>query len=91
MRYVVSYDVSDDRARAKIAKILVGLLTRVQYSVFEGEAADDQIARAIDRVLTHIDPETDSVRVYRLCASCERQITRYGRDVDFGDDDVVVI
>ena len=91
VRYVISYDVSNDRGRAKIAKILVGLLTRVQYSVFEGEATDDQVARAIERVLTHIDPETDSVRVYRLCGSCERQVTQYGRQVDLGDDDVVVI
>ena len=33
--YVVSYDITSDRLRNKIAKTLEGYGTRIQYSVFE--------------------------------------------------------
>ena len=33
--YVVSYDITSDRRRNKIAKTLEGYGTRIQYSVFE--------------------------------------------------------
>lgn len=35
--YVISYDISNDRRRNKIAKILLDYGRRVQYSVFECE------------------------------------------------------
>ena len=33
--YVVSYDISSDRLRNKVARTLEGYGTRIQYSVFE--------------------------------------------------------
>jgi CRISPR-associated protein Cas2 len=35
MRVVVSYDISDDKRRRKVAQIMEGYGYRVQYSVFE--------------------------------------------------------
>ena len=43
MRIVVSYDVSDDRRRRKVAKIMEGYGYRVQYSVFECDLDADQM------------------------------------------------
>jgi CRISPR-associated protein Cas2 len=91
MRVVMSYDVSDDPARTRVAKVLEGTLTRVQYSVFEGDLDDDRLAELVDRVLVHIEPETDSLRVYRLCASCTERITRYGRSVEVSTQQVLVV
>lgn len=35
MFYIISYDIPDDGRRNKLAKVLKGFGTRVQYSVFE--------------------------------------------------------
>lgn len=91
MRYVVSYDITEDRSRTKVAKLMEGVLTRVQYSVFEGEVPEPRLAEAVDRALEHIDPETDSIRVYRMCASCAARIDCYGREVEVGCGDVTIL
>jgi CRISPR-associated protein Cas2 len=79
MRVVVTYDISSDKSRLKVADLLEIVLTRVQLSVFEGDLPAEILQRSIERVLRHIDPETDSVRVYPLCASCAPRVDVYGR------------
>lgn len=81
VRFVVAYDISCDRRRQKVADLLEMVLTRVQKSVFEGEVPREVLDRSIKRALGHIDPETDSVRVYSLCASCAPRTDVYGRGI----------
>ena len=50
MRMVISYDVSDDRRRRKVATMLEGCGFRVQYSVFECDL-DAEALRALQRRL----------------------------------------
>jgi CRISPR-associated protein Cas2 len=81
MRVVVSYDISDDKRRKKAADLLEMVLTRVQLSVFEGDLPPEVLKKSIERVLLHIDAETDSLRVYPLCAACAPRVDVYGRRV----------
>lgn len=72
MRYVVAYDVEDDRARVRIAGVLERFGVRVQKSVFECrlEAKDlERLLRRLERELTAVGG-AGNVRVYRLCADC---------------------
>lgn len=78
MRVVVAYDISDDKKRQKVADLLENVLTRVQLSVFEGELPLEVLASWVKRALAHIDEETDSLRVYHLCASCAPKTDVYG-------------
>ena len=62
MFYVISYDIPDDQRRGRLAKVLKGFGTRVQYSVFEAHLTRTQyedLKRAVTRV---IDLSKDSVR-----------------------------
>ena len=73
MRYVVAYDVHDDRVRASLAAVLEGWGVRVQRSVFECDvdtAAVDELVADILRVFD--DPSQGDVRLYRLCERCEK-------------------
>jgi CRISPR-associated protein Cas2 len=79
MRVVVSYDVSSDESRRKIADALLVVLPRVQYSVFEGDVQEPVLRSAVASLLPLLDPATDSLRVYRLCAACARRMDLYGR------------
>ncbi|MDE0556391.1 MAG: CRISPR-associated endonuclease Cas2 [Candidatus Poribacteria bacterium] len=74
MLYVISYDIPDDPRRTRLAKILKGFGTRVQYSVFEAHLTRsqfEQLKQAVNRI---IQPETDSVRYYALCRACVGRI-----------------
>jgi len=77
--YVIAYDVVDDRRRNKIARWLERYGERVQYSVFEMYLTDEEWKRLKKGLERHLDPEEDSVRVYRLCAVCRTRIIHLGQ------------
>ncbi|RMH21895.1 MAG: CRISPR-associated endonuclease Cas2 [Acidobacteria bacterium] len=91
MKYVVTYDVSDDRTRLRIAEILEGFGVRVQKSVFEcrlGERAVEILLAKLRRALP--EPEAGNVRIYRLCAHCEAAALGLG-DVEQPDEGPAII
>lgn len=70
MLIVVSYDVVNDRRRAKVHKMLKNFGTRVQYSVFECQLDAKELKRLQKRLRPLIDLKEDSVRFYQLCEVC---------------------
>lgn len=70
MFVIVSYDIADDRRRARIAKALLNFGTRFQKSVFECEIDDGRYLRMKAEVDKQIDAEEDSVRYYCICLKC---------------------
>jgi len=76
---LVSYDVSSDRKRVKLAKFLLGFGKRVQKSVFEVVASEKNIIKMKAGAEKLIDPETDSIRYYYLCGRCAVSVESYGK------------
>ena len=70
MRILVCYDVVKDNKRRRLADRLERLLQRVQTSVFEGRPKEKALEQIRDLARSEIDLETDSVRIYFLCARC---------------------
>jgi CRISPR-associated protein Cas2 len=64
MRWVIAYDISQDRTRRRIAKRLEQLGFRRQKSVFEGEASPKQIQRLLDSLAELIDLTSDVLTVW---------------------------
>jgi CRISPR-associated protein Cas2 len=91
MRFVISYDITEDRPCTKVAKLMEEVLNRVQYSVFEGDAPEEKVMGAVDRALGLIDPEADSLRGYRLCRTCVARIDSYGKPVGLSEGEVTVL
>ncbi len=79
MRYLVTYDIPDDKRRTKLAKMLEDFGDRVQYSVFECILDKEHLHRMIAGINNIIIEKEDSVRVYPLCASCEKDIKIMGQ------------
>lgn len=73
MWVVVCYDIPDDRRRLRAARVCLGFGLRVQRSVFEAELTPAQLGRLKARLMRVINPEEDSIRIYKLCADCIRQ------------------
>jgi CRISPR-associated protein Cas2 len=79
MFIVISYDISEDKRRTKIHKVLKSYGQWMQFSVFECvDLSETEYAKLRSRLAKMIKPETDSVRFYFLCACCQGKIERIG-------------
>lgn len=91
MDILVAYDVNTEkpagrRRLRRVAKLCEGYGQRVQLSVFECRVTDTELQRLLHRVADEIDPEQDSLRVYRLPEARGRSVFVFGRD-DYVDPD----
>jgi CRISPR-associated protein Cas2 len=91
MFYLVSYDIPDDRRRTRLAKTIKDFGDRVQYSVFECNLDGNLLDEMIARIQKTVDQDEDSVRIYALCAACERVIRIIGTGEVTKDRDVYIL
>ncbi|WP_265581077.1 CRISPR-associated endonuclease Cas2 [Methanofollis aquaemaris] len=77
VRLVVTYDISKDKIRNRVFRILEGYGAWKQYSIFELEITDVQRVQMEEKIRGVIGPH-DRVRVYELCTRCVGKITDLG-------------
>ena len=63
MRYVVCYDITRDRTRNRVRKLLNGYGERVQYSVFECPIDAKQLCQLRSKLAEFALEGKDSIRV----------------------------
>ena len=81
MKYVViSYDISDDKKRNKVANMLLDYGTRVQYSVFECLIDAKTLEKLVER-LKPLPEKNDSIRIYQICGTCLKKVVMLGKAV----------
>ncbi len=69
MRYIVIYDIPDDRLRAKVADICQDYgLDRIQYSAFLGQLTRSQQQELWKRLCRQVGRKEANVQLYPLCA-----------------------
>jgi CRISPR-associated protein Cas2 len=76
--YVIAYDISSDRRRTKVHKLLCGYGEWTQFSLFECFLSDTEwlmLREKLDRLL---DAQEDSVRFYPICAACVKRTETVG-------------
>jgi len=74
---VISYDISDDGLRKKVANILLDYGVRVQYNVFKCLVD----AKTLDKIIVMLSPFTegnDSIRFYQICEACLKKMVLQG-------------
>lgn len=91
MLYLISYDIVDDKSRARLAKKLLDFGKRVQYSVFECDLTPKQLESLKKQVLKLLDLEQDSLRIYKLCENCAGLIETHGVKTGWQEQDLTVI
>lgn len=77
MLTIFCYDVSENKRRRKVAKVLEGNATRVQYSVFETRMSRRQADNVGQQVAAHLG-DGDSLRIYSVGRNGERRSRVYG-------------
>lgn len=81
MKYVVSYDISSDRLRRKVSRIMEDYGRRVQYSVFECELDNKRLKKLYKKLVDiTLQMQEGSIKFYPLCASCSEKILTIGTD-----------
>lgn len=88
---LISYDITEDKTRTRLAKRLKDFGKRAQYSVFEAEitpAEMKNLRQTLARV--KLGPR-DSIRLYVLCGTCRTNISLWGSGEIAEDPDYVII
>jgi len=76
MDILVTYDINtenraDERRLAKIAAVCERYGHRAQYSVFECRLSESRILRLIAELTDLIDPDVDSINIYKLSGTID--------------------
>lgn len=93
--YIISYDITSNKLRRKIAKELENYGIRVQYSVFECNIDKTRLKEVYTKMVHLMDGvEEGSIRCYELCKNCEQKVHIIGIDNQkekYARDDVIVL
>jgi len=73
MKYLVAYDISNDKNRKKLGDIFEEFGFRVNYSVFEIELNKTKLNKLLKKVEAKnlLNKKQDSLRFYHICKNCE--------------------
>jgi len=96
MYVLITYDVSTvDRPGKtrlrRVARICEDHGQRVQNSVFECKVDPARFAALRDRLLTTMDPATDSIRFYFLGTNWERRVEHHGAKEGYNIDGPLIL
>jgi CRISPR-associated protein Cas2 len=91
MRYLVCYDITDDRRRQRVSELLLDFGSRVQESVFEyiiDAPLADQMQK---RLRKSIDAESDSVFIFPICDACLARSSNLGLARQVSDPEFYIV
>jgi len=91
MRFVISYDIVDDRRRERVARALDDYGDRVQHSVFEAELDQRHLTLLVERLKREVNTDQDSIVIYPLCATCVEKALRLGRNTGLDTRRAIVV
>ena len=77
--YIITYDIVEDKRRCRVHKLLKDYGHRVQYSVFETDITEKELAYLIKKLKTIINIETDNINFYFSCRNCEAKASQIGK------------
>ena len=78
MLYIIAYDISSNRRRTKVHKLLCGYGEWTQYSLFECYLDEKQYIMLRHRLDKLLDASEDNVRLYPVCQRCQRSTETVG-------------
>jgi CRISPR-associated protein Cas2 len=70
MKYLITYDIENDKKRKKISDELEAFGYRVNYSVFECELNQSKLKKLKEKLEDLVDEKYDSLRFYHICENC---------------------
>ena len=87
-RVLIIYDITEDKPRIKLSKLLSSYGIRVQKSAFEASLNKKQYEKLVFELDRYVGRE-DSIRVYKLYEDSE--VITYGKADEAKFDDVIIV
>jgi len=78
MRYLVTYDISDDGVRGRVVQVLNRYGFRVQLSCFEIMCDEKELMNLLKKLKKEINPLTDSIYVFPITKNAEQAVCEIG-------------
>ncbi|MEZ0329681.1 MAG: CRISPR-associated endonuclease Cas2 [Dissulfuribacterales bacterium] len=92
MYLLVSYDITDDRRRQRVMRLMLNYGKRLQKSVFECHLNEKQIDELKREIKALIKPREDRVRFWSICKMCIENIDVFGwGEIGFEEDEFWVV
>lgn len=70
MKYLITYDIENNKRRKKVSDELEAYGYRVNYSVFECELNQTKFKKLKIKLEELVNKKTDSLRFYHICENC---------------------
>lgn len=83
---IASYDISDPKRLAKVARVMKNYGERVLKSVFECNLDEKRFEDMKAKVDEIIEPIEDTVRYYTLCEKCIKDVDHSGKGEEFQEE-----
>ncbi|WP_457642554.1 CRISPR-associated endonuclease Cas2 [Persephonella sp.] len=83
MKYLVTYDISDNKRRMKVFKLLLGYGINVELSVFEVVLDKSTLNQLVNEIKEIINPKEDAVYIFPYSKEPLRNGIYEGKD--YGD------
>ena len=80
-RYIICYDISNDKRRRRLVRCLHFFGERVQESVFEAVLNASLMNKMQSTIAGIIDPESDCVYIYPVTGINDSLIKRIGKSI----------
>ena len=78
-KYVIAYDIRDEKRLIKVAKTMESYGVRVQKSIFEAALTEQKLRTLKSTLIKIIDPEWDGIMFFLFCPKCEQKMNIIGK------------
>lgn len=85
---LIIYDITENKTRIKLSKLLLGYGFRIQKSAFEAVITKKKYKELLERLPAYTS-SSDSIRVYKIIG--KGQVVSFGRVEDSKNEDIIVI
>lgn len=90
-KYLICFDIVDNKNRYRTVKHLKRFGCRVQKSVFECILSKDEFVELKNLLDKEVVKDADSIRYYFLCKNCAGNFLQSGKGIIFEERDILVI
>ena len=85
---LIIYDITDNKKRLKLSKLLLGYGFRIQKSAFEAMITKRKYKELLERLPAYTSSE-DSIREYKIIG--KGQVMSFGKRTEEENEDIIVI
>lgn len=85
---LIIYDITENKLRLSLSKLLLGYGFRIQKSAFEAILPKNKYKELLNKLPAYVKAE-DSIRVYKIIG--KGQISSFGKKTEESQEEVIVI